>query len=165
MDGGKLAIFALGGNVDREKYALILAETYQCPVYISSGDLTADHPAVLSLLQCGVPCVIDRSAVDTLTNFTTMVPLLRDRYDCVHVITSQNHQRRASAIARVVFGLGAKIRYVVVAVPWVQEGDTSEGIVRIVRDVVRSFIWLLTGWTGSSIALLVHPNRRVLSST
>lgn len=162
MDHRKLAILALGGNVDREKYALILAETYRCPVYISSGDLASDHPAVRAL---GASCTIDRTAVDTLTNFTSMVPHLRNRYDCVHVITSQNHQRRARHIARVVFGMGTtKIPFEVVAVPWEQPGDTPEGWLRTVRDVCRAFIWLLTGWTGTSIALLVHPNRRLQST-
>lgn len=158
MERRKLAILALGGNVDREKYALILGETYQCRVYISSGDLAADDPAVVAL---GASCTIDRSAVDTLTNFTTMVPLLRKRYDCVHVITSQNHRRRAAAIARIVFGVAAQINFEVVAVPWVQPGDATEGYLRLVRDVCRAVIWLLTGWTGTWVTCWVHPNRRV----
>ncbi|GAB5373213.1 hypothetical protein AAMO2058_001731100 [Amorphochlora amoebiformis] len=127
--------------------------------------------------------ILDRKAIDTVTNFTTTVEIIRS-WGCKRalVITSLLHKRRAEMIGRIVYG-GSGIGMNVLACPKnypkklnieinkshqhqsldARKGkDTaqhSENVCRIVRDCVRALLWLLTGIDGRSIARIVHPNR------
>lgn len=154
----RLALIALGGNVEREIYAVYLTNLHQfqtAVLYLSSGSLDQEYPGIKEL---GDRCIIDRSAVDTLSNFTTLLPSLTTTgIKDVICVTSRSHARRANAVARIVLGHhGIHVKMQVT--PWGEDGP-SESIWRFLRDVCRAFIWIYTGWTGESIALWFYPER------
>ncbi len=154
----RTALVALGGDVKREIYAVKLAESEEyrrTTLYLSSGNLTAEHPGIKRL---GSRAVIDRSALDTLSNFTTLLPILRGAYVTeVVCITSHSHARRAGIIGRIVLGFYG-IRVDLRAVPE-KNPSRSESLWKVLRDSCRAICWVITGWTGESVALWVHPDR------
>lgn len=160
----KVALIALGGDVEREIYAVYLAQLHEyrsAVLYLTSGSLDEEYPGIKEL---GNRCIIDRTAVDTLTNFTTLLPsLIASRVTHVVCVTSKCHARRANAIARMLLGSrGIQVKMQVT--PWASDGP-SESLWRIARDILRSLTWLCTGWSGESIALWFYPERRPCSRT
>lgn len=110
--------------------------------------------------------LIDRSAVDTVTNFTsTAAALASNRIRHVAVATSCQHARRARLVGTIVYGAyGIHISfYSVVEEKQTASGGTSEppaeGLARCLRDGLRAMAWALTGLDGRSLAALVHPRR------
>jgi uncharacterized SAM-binding protein YcdF (DUF218 family) len=153
------AIIALGGCFLRELEAVQLAQLRPRPMhlYISSGELPDAHEAFAGL---GDRVTIDRTAVDTLTNFTSLYHhLVASGVRSVTVVTSKYHMPRAAAIACFVLGdAGIGIKQHIVADS--KYPPAPEPYWRVVRDVLRAWIWLLTGWNGRGIALYVHPYRQ-----
>jgi uncharacterized SAM-binding protein YcdF (DUF218 family) len=152
------AILALGGCAVRELEAAHLAKHHAptAHLYISSGDLPSGHIA-LALLKNRM--TVDRSAVDTLTNFTSLYGQLIARSTrSVTVVTSGHHMPRALAIGRIVLGdAGIYVKkHVVVNSNYPAH---PESLWRVLRDVVRALLWVFTGLDGRSIALYVHPYR------
>jgi uncharacterized SAM-binding protein YcdF (DUF218 family) len=91
---------------------------------------------------------LDRRAVDTVTNFTSLVEAFKqEQIQHVYLITSSFHMRRAKAIATLVFG-SQGIAFTSVSVPSKQPPETW---VHTVRDVARSLLWIFTGRTGASL--------------
>lgn len=138
----------LGGGVDREQFTAEFAHRYpHLTVWVSTG--TSQVERIFQAAK--VPperIVIDQRATDTVTNFTTLVSDLQARrIHHVYVITSDFHQRRAVAIATVVFGSHG-IAFTPVSVP---SERSTEPFYKTIRDVGRSFVWLLTGRTGASL--------------
>lgn len=144
------AILTLGGAKQREAFTAELAKNNpNLDVWISSGLSKKD--AELIFRKAGVRfdrVHQDRMATDTVTNFTTMVDRL-EQHNIKHVylVTSDFHMPRAEAIATIVLG-SRGIRYTTKAVP---SQEIEESPLRIMRDVVRSVVWIFTGFTGAEL--------------
>ncbi|MEM1425425.1 MAG: YdcF family protein [Cyanobacteria bacterium P01_H01_bin.130] len=145
------AIFVLGGSIAREREAAKLAVQHpQMPVWVSSGTPAeyvrhhVFHPANIDDRRLH----LDYRAVDTVTNFTTLVDdFQRHNIRSLYLITSDDHMPRAKAIANVVLGSrGIKIHPI--AVP---SGRAPEPWEKVWRDRLRSILWLCTGWTGDNL--------------
>lgn len=140
-------IFVLGGEEEREIFAAKFARTHpHLPVWISGGAPQGYTNRVFK--KAGVSTEnlhLDYRAIDTLTNFTTLV----DRFESkgitsVYLVTADDHIQRARIVGEVVFGSrGIKVKPVTFT-----SGRSSEPIQKTVRDGFRSFLWLVTGYAG-----------------
>ncbi len=141
------AILMLGGNIAREHFTLEFAHQHpELPIWVSSG--SPYERQVLSKADLDSNRIhFDNRATDTVTNFTTTVnPLLENNIRHVYLITSDYHMRRSRAIATVVFGS----KGIIVTPVSVSSQHPRERNYRVVRDVVRSFVWVFSGRTGAS---------------
>jgi uncharacterized SAM-binding protein YcdF (DUF218 family) len=144
------AILTLGGGRDREVFTAQFAQIHpSLPIWVSAGSPT--EIIRQTFRDAGIDETrlhIDRRAVDTVTNFTTLV---RDfnRKDIKHLylITSDDHMPRAKAIATVVLG-SQGITFTPVTV---SSKGTAESKLRILRDTSRALMWVITGRTGASL--------------
>nr|WP_202925138.1 YdcF family protein [Myxacorys almedinensis] len=141
-------ILILGGSSDRESFAAQLAlQQPQLTIWVSSGSPDAAN----IFRQAGIPSSqlrFDRRATDTVTNFTTTVSDFKRRgIQHVYVVTSDYHMDRASAIATIVLGSQG-----IAFTPLSVSGEhRQESQLRVLRDVGRSVVWLVTGRTGASL--------------
>ncbi|MBF2047947.1 MAG: YdcF family protein [Elainella sp. C42_A2020_010] len=154
-----LGDLVLGGGTGREEAAAQLAQHYpSLMIWVSSGRSPQDIYAIFQSASVSTTRLhLDYRATDTVTNFTTLVPELKQhQIQHVFLVTSDFHMPRAQAIATVVLG-SQGIAFTPVAV-----GTTEprEPVIQIARDVCRSIVWLLTGRTGASLRqqLLFLPN-------
>lgn len=161
------AILTLGGGPAREQFTAQFAQTQATlPIWVSSGVEPKQARAIFRAAKIPDAQVqLDHRAVDTVTNFTTLVDeLKRYRIQHLYLITSDFHMRRARAIATLVLG-SEGIAFTPVAIP---SNRPSETLPHILRDVGRAFIWLIIGRTGASLNpqlsvalkapyLLTHP--------
>ncbi len=141
----------LGGAPEREQFAAQFAKAHpNVRIWVSSGSNPEYARWVFD--QAEVPneqWALDYQAVDTVTNFTTLVHKLEDRkIDQVYLITSDYHMRRASVVAQIVLG-SRGISFKPVAIPAEVDPENPETITREVRDGARSLLWVVTGRTGS----------------
>lgn len=141
----------LGGSPERERYAAQFAKTHPTvEIWVSSGSNPEYAQWVFDEAQ--VPNEqwhLDYQAVDTVTNFTTLVDELETRnIEQVYLLTSDYHMRRASVIAQIVLG-SRGINFKPVAIPTEHLPERPESMVREVRDGARSILWVMTGKTGS----------------
>lgn len=146
------AILTLGGGEDREKFTASFAQFYpDLKIWVSSG--TPPKRAREIFYAAGIlhRVYLDYQATDTVTNFTTLVEVFqKQQIQHLFVITSKFHMQRAKAIATVV--LGSKgIAFTPVSVP--SELIESESIWRVIRDVIRSLLWVVTGYTGAEFEI------------
>lgn len=144
------AILTLGGGKDREIFTAKLAQANpSLLIWISSGSPDAVVREIFN--QAGVVETrlhLDRRAVDTVTNFTTLVKdLKQNQLRHIYLITSDFHMRRAKAIAFWVLG-SRGITFTSIALPS-KEAPESSSIVFL--DACRAFFWLITGHTGASL--------------
>lgn len=147
------AVLTLGGRASREAFTAEFARQHpDLPIWVSSGLKPQQSQLIFRSAQVPAAQVrLDYRAVDTVTNFTTLVAdLERQNIHHVYLITSDFHMRRASAIATVVLG-SRGITFTPVSVP---SGEAPEDLLRVGRDVIRACIWVLTGWTGADL----NPN-------
>lgn len=144
------AILVLGGAAEREHFAAELAHQHpDLEVWVSSGT----NPEYAQWLFREADIAPDRvhldyRAVDTVTNFTTVVEdLKQEGVESVYLVTSDYHMRRAKIIAQVVLG-----RYDITFEPMPVPSDApaDEPITRGLRDGARAMLWVVTGQTGSS---------------
>lgn len=145
------ALLVLGGATEREVFAANFARKHpDLPIWVSSGSNPEFAEWVFS--EAGIRSDrvhLDYRAVDTVTNFTTLVDELRDRgIDSLYLITSDDHMRRAWIIGEIVLG-SRGIRFKPVAVP---SGREPEPVQKAVRDGVRAIVWLTTGYTGANFS-------------
>ncbi|WP_413166491.1 YdcF family protein [Capilliphycus salinus ALCB114379] len=144
-------ILMLGGSPNREEFTAEFAKQHDhLEVWVSSG---VDRRSATEVFQkAGVDLErvhLDYRAVDTVTNFSTLVEDLKKRdISHVYLITSDFHMSRAKAIASVVLG-SQGIVFTPVSIP--TEGYPSESGVRIARDVSRAVVWTFTGWAGENL--------------
>jgi uncharacterized SAM-binding protein YcdF (DUF218 family) len=144
------AIFVLGGETGREKFAAQFAHKHpSLPIWISGGAPQGYTKKVFAKAGVGKQDLhLDYQASDTVTNFTTLV----DRFESqgitsVYLVTSDDHMQRARVIGEIVFGSrGIKVKPVTFA-----SGRTSEPLRKTARDGIRSLVWLATGFSGGSI--------------
>jgi len=141
-----VAILVLGGDAQRERYAVERLNAHPLITFISSGSLVITDPVFegrRDMVQ------LDRRAVDTLTNFSTMSDVfIKRRFRHVLVITSSYHIPRAKAIGRIVLGCSgisstyeasdSNVTDVDASTRYLQ---SSESYVRTSRDVLRALFW------------------------
>ncbi len=140
----------LGGAPEREQFAAQFAKEHpSVRIWVSSGSNREYAQWVFDEAQ--VPneqWALDYQAVDTVTNFTTLIEKLEDRrIDQVYLITSDYHMRRASLVAQIVLG-SRGINFKPVEIPAEDAPERPETMAREVRDGARSLLWVVTGKTG-----------------
>ena len=153
------AIFVLGGDFARTTYAGQIWQAHpEMNVWVSDFPVYLDRQGEV-LTQLGVPenqLRLDGQAMDTVTNFTTLVGQFeQQRLQHLYLVTSDFHMRRARAIAAIVLGS----RGIVVTPAAVQSNQEFESVLKAVRDVVRSIIWLVAGKTGASLNPKLNERR------
>lgn len=147
------AILVLGGNPAREAFAAQFSQRYpNLPVWLSSGMEKTEAQTLFE--QAGEiipPIYVDRRAVDTVTNFTTLVGEFKQRrIRHIFLITSDYHIARAKVISSIILGS----RGIVVTPISVPSSRPPESPAKACRDLLRSLIWLYTGWTGEHFSQL-----------
>ena len=149
------AVLVLGGSsaaLEREKFAAKFALQYpDLPIWVSGGSPNQRYTKRV-FAKAGIDLTrlhLDYQAVDTVTNFTTLVDDLQTRgIHSVYLITSDYHMRRARIIGEIVLG-SRGIDFKAVKVP---SERSPESIEKAIRDGGRAIVWLLTGHTGASIS-------------
>ncbi len=138
-------ILVLGGDLDRERVGLRLAQQLALPLVVSGGS----NPEYAQWLvrDAGMDqsrVVLDYRANDTFSNFTSLVDdLKREGVRHVLLVTSEDHLPRAMTVGRLVAGSrGIRLTGVPVACqPLCREEEFGKRL----GDGIRSLIWVLTG--------------------
>ena len=144
------AILTLGGGHPREVFTAEFAKFRpNLPIWVSTGSKEMKAREIFQ--NAGISnrrVYIDRRATDTVTNFTTLVnDFKKQNIQHVYLITDDFHLPRAKAIAFVV--LGSKgIAYTPI---FLETNLPVEPKIKIIRDIIRSFFWILTKHTGSTL--------------
>ncbi|MBE9013753.1 YdcF family protein [Pseudanabaenaceae cyanobacterium LEGE 13415] len=143
------AMLVLEGNTDRVLFAAEFSQQHSSlPIWVSGNRRgLARNQAIFA--TAGVPSgqvSYDFCATDTVTNFTCNVEAMTSRnFQHVYLITSDYHMRRSLAIAAFVFGSQGIF---VTPISVESTGHPPESIFRLLRDCIRSIVWIVTGWTG-----------------
>ncbi|HYW20069.1 MAG TPA: YdcF family protein [Nodularia sp. (in: cyanobacteria)] len=145
------AVLVLGGStprLEREKFtANFVREHPNLPIWISGGSPPTSTEKVFA--KAGVDpkrLYLDYEAVDTVTNFTTLVDELQaEGIKSVYLITSEFHMRRARVVGEIVLG-SRGIQLQPVPVP---SNNMREPVDKSIRDGARALIWVATGYTGT----------------
>lgn len=143
------AILTLGGDLQREIFTAQFAKMHpNLEVWVSSGSPTEQANWAFNVAQIPLEKVhLDRRAVDTVTNFTSLVADFKTRnLQHLYLITADYHMRRAKAIATLVLGSHG-IAFTPISIP---TDKPVESLLRCVRDIFRALLWLITGHTGVS---------------
>jgi uncharacterized SAM-binding protein YcdF (DUF218 family) len=143
------AILTLGGGPDREQFTAIFAQRHpELDIWVSSGSPVEEAREIFNNAHIPQNRVhLDYRAVDTVTNFTTLVTDLQHQgIRHVYLITSAFHMPRARAIGTIVLG-SQGITFTPVSIP---TDRPRESMIRIVRDSGRSLLWVVSGRTGAS---------------
>jgi uncharacterized SAM-binding protein YcdF (DUF218 family) len=151
------ALFVLGGDVERELFAADFAKKHpQLPIWVSSGSNPEYAEWVFS--EAGINrnrLHLDYKAIDTVTNFTTLVNELKSQgINSVYLITSDDHMMRARIVGEIVLG-SRGISFKAIPVP---SGRSPEPIEKVIRDGARAILWLTTGYTGANFGKLITKN-------
>lgn len=150
------AILVLGGSEEREIFSAKFAKQHpNLPVWISSGAPREYAERVFSKTGVDLQRLnLDYQAVDTVTNFTSLVDRLRQKnVRSVYLITSDYHMRRAQVIGEIVFG-SRGINIQPVSIP---SNETEEPLSKALRDGGRAVLWVATGQTGANFAPAKQP--------
>lgn len=144
------AILTLGGGSQREIFTAQFAQQHpQLPIWVSSGIRKSE--AKLIFQNANIPedrVILDYRAVDTVTNFTTLVSdLQKSKIKHIYLITSDFHMPRSQAIATLVLG-SRGITFTSVSIP---TNQPPEPWYEVLRDFGRGIVWLFTGRTGASL--------------
>lgn len=155
------AVLVLGGAVEREAFAAKFAQEHpNIPIWVSGGSNPEYAEWVFS--EAGIHqdrLHLDYRAVDTVTNFTTLVDEFKARgINSVYLITSDYHMRRAAVVGEIVLG-SRGISFKSITVPS-QHDATPEPINKVVRDAARSILWVTTGETGTNLARLWQSSKK-----
>ncbi|NEQ35353.1 MAG: YdcF family protein [Okeania sp. SIO3I5] len=143
------ALLVLGGAIEREVFAAEFAQQHpHLDIWVSSG--TNPEYAEWLFSQAGISQTrlhLDYDAVDTVTNFTTIVDKLKSQgITSVYLVTSDDHMRRARVIGQIILG-SRGITFKPLPVP---SGRSPEPIEKVIRDGIRGIVWLTTGYTGAN---------------
>lgn len=152
------AILVLGGAEEREHFAAKFAhQNPTLPIWVSSGS-NRDY-AEWVFAEAGISgdrLHLDYQALDTVTNFTTLAKDFKaSGFDSIYVITSDYHMRRAQVIGNIVMGSqGIQCRPIAI------ESDRApEPLRKVIRDGVRSLLWVATGRTGTALGYLLQDKQ------
>lgn len=144
------AILVLGGNPNRMYWGADLAQ-HQPALWVWLSDVPANQARDLEIFQSrGVDpsrITYDSCATDTVTNFTcTVGDISRREIHHLFLVTSDFHMGRSLAIAYWVFGSRG-----ITVTPWPVTClcSTQESGLHILRDQLRSVMWLLSGRSGA----------------
>jgi|UniRef100_A0A7S3AN82 hypothetical protein len=199
--GGRLlaergrVILVLGGAAERERVGALIAcsEPYHAArLIVSSGCFRrpedfdphaqmAHSPQMfqgVDFAALAPRLTIDRRAVDTVTNFTSLASdLSHSGCNRVTLVTSDYHMPRACAIAQIVlhyYGILFDVHPVHGTETHIAPGATqldelsaaqrrtlaaSESAARRLRDIARAWAWVLLGVSGEGASRWVHPER------
>lgn len=129
-------------------------------IWISSGSSRDEIHKTFQTAGISLTRVhIDRRAVDTVTNFTSLVnDFKQHNIQHLFLITSSFHMPRAKAIATIILG-SQGITFTPVSAPSI---NPPEKRTHILRDLIRSIVWIFTGYTGAELKKtynLVHKNQ------
>ncbi|BBD57379.1 hypothetical protein NIES2109_01450 [Nostoc sp. HK-01] len=143
------AILTLGGGSNREEFTALFAQYYpDMKIWVSSGKPL--HKARAIFHTAGIAdsrLYLDYRAKDTVTNFTTLVDAFhQQQIQHLFLITSEFHMPRAKAIATIILG-SRGIAFT--PIPVQSQPTELESVLRIFRDVARSLLWIITGYTGA----------------
>ena len=143
------AILVLGGDARRERLAAKLAqENPALHVWLSSG--LEPVAATQIFREAGVSeerLHFDRRAIDTVTNFSTMVDeFTRRGIRHVYLVTSDSHMRRANMIATLIFG-SQGVTFTSASVPTRTE---VESLPHALFDCGRALMWIVTRYPGAT---------------
>jgi uncharacterized SAM-binding protein YcdF (DUF218 family) len=144
------AIFVLGGETQREKFAASFAARHpKLPIWVSGGAPKEYARRVFANKQVDLQRVhLDYQAIDTLSNFTSLVDeLKKSGIKSVYLITSDDHMTRSRLIGEVVFGS----RGIAVKPVSFVSGRSDESWEKVFLDGGRSIFWLVTGNSGNSL--------------
>jgi uncharacterized SAM-binding protein YcdF (DUF218 family) len=145
------AILVLGGDFSRMIFAAEFWRKHPNLEIWVSEDRQVMQDIRIFFQKSGIPeqqIHYDICATDTVTNFTCNVQDLAEReIGHLYLITSKYHMARSLAIATIVLG-SRGIAVTPLSVP--SEGQPPDSLLRIVRDCVRSALWIVTGRTGAS---------------
>ncbi|XGV97093.1 MAG: YdcF family protein [Leptolyngbya sp. BL-A-14] len=144
------AILTLGGRPAREAFTADFARLHpELKIWVSSGLLPKDAHTLFRNQNISDDRInLDYRALDTVTNFTTLVNDLEQQHiHHIYLVTSDYHMARATAIATIVLGSHG-IAFTPIAVP---STTPREDNFHIARDVARSVVWLVTGYTGADL--------------
>lgn len=146
------AILVLGGHPNRVTFAAQFWQSHSnLDIWLSSQG--SDSPYYRRIFrEAGVPehrVHFEVNSTDTVTNFTYTLDELQQRnVRHVFLITSDYHMRRSRAIATLVFGSHGII-FTPLSVP--AKGFPPESHWRVFRDILRSILWLFTGYSGANL--------------
>jgi uncharacterized SAM-binding protein YcdF (DUF218 family) len=157
------AIFMLGGGSEREEATALFAYHYpELDVWISSGASPEKSREIFTEAGVTIERVhLDYRAVDTVTNFTTMVEVFQQQgIHHVYLLTSEFHMARSRTLATLIFGFHGII---VTPIP-ISDSKNTEAKLKIIRDAIRAIVWLITGHSGSSLHNPDHRLREYLSA-
>lgn len=146
----KEAIFVLGGAEARERFAAKFAQSHpRLPIWVSSGSPKDYAQRIFAKAGINKSRVhLDYQAVDTVTNFTTLVDRFQSEgINHVYLITSDDHMRRARVIGDIVFGS----RGIVLKPVPVPSGRKPEPTEKCLRDGARAMLWLTTSQRSGSL--------------
>jgi uncharacterized SAM-binding protein YcdF (DUF218 family) len=147
------AILTLGGGSDREKFTAQFARKHPTlDIWVSSGRPPKQARSIFQ--NADIPnsrLHLDYRAVDTVTNFTSLVFDFKQRHiQHLYLITSDFHMPRAKSIAILVLG-SQGITFTSISI---SSKQPRESILHILRDMGRSLLWIVSGRTGASL----NPN-------
>lgn len=148
------AILVLGGPPEREQLAAYVAQYYpNLDIWVSTGTPPDIVCPIFQKAEISSDRLhLDYSAVDTVTNFTSLIPEFKQRrIQHLYVITSDYHMPRAKAIATFILG-SQGITFTPLSV---LSRQPKESLLHILRDGGRSLLWIITGRTGASL----NPNK------
>ena len=150
------ALLVLGGAIEREVFAAEFArKNPNIDIWVSSG--TNPEYARWLFSRAGISQTrlhLDYHAVDTVTNFTTIVDKLKSQdITSVYLVTSDDHMRRATVIGKIILGS----RGITFKPLPVSSGRSPEPIEKVIRDGIRGIIWLTTGYTGANFVHQFSP--------
>jgi len=144
------AILTLGGGYKREVFTAEFATKHpKMPIWVSTGTKKVRAREIFQ--QAGIinrRVYLDRRATDTVTNFTTLVKDFKQQnIQHIYLITDDFHLARAKAIAFMVLG-SQGITNTPVSLTTNRKPESK---FKIIRDVARSYFWIITKHTGSSL--------------
>ena len=152
-------LLVLGGSETRE-LACAALHSGEALLVLSSGAATPEECAAAAGIDLR-RVVVDRRAVCTVTNFTSIVTDL-EKAGCRSVVitTSPSHMRRAFLVGCVCLGSrGIRCERRCCRDDDDPEGPRQESTLRVLRDLLRSALWLLAGWDGGGVAGWWYPYR------
>lgn len=139
------AIVVLGGGMRREMQAAMLAQAYpDLPVLVSSGSTLPCLYRVF-VQEKNVTwqrLTVDFRAVDTVTNFTALLPYLQfEKHRKVFLVVSSGQWQRAAVLGWSIWGS----RGIVMEPVRVEGVGHDESLAKLFRDTVRAFAWIVLG--------------------
>lgn len=146
------AILVLEGSSDRVQFAAQFAKSHPDLLIWVSGNPNGLFLNKTIFRRAGIPeqqVRYDFCATDTVTNFTCNADTFANQnIQHIYLITADFHMLRSLSIAAIVLG-SRGIFATPVSVP--SQHKLKESPFKIVRDCLRSLVWILTGYTGANL--------------